>query len=90
MRVTTGVASSYSAAGGSSNGTSGSQSALSKSIGVCAKCGCKRRHSRTCPYKKKGEDDDDIMVCYNDLICCFCSTTTTLVFLYNIMFVLCY
>jgi len=29
-----------------------------KSIG-CPKCGCKRRHARTCTLKKKGEDEED-------------------------------
>lgn len=59
--------------GGSNNGMNGgsNNSVLAKNTGVCPKCNCKRRHSRTCPFKKKGDDEDD-MVCvhpYPHYIC---------------------
>ena len=49
--------------GGSNNGVNGNSnnSVLAKNSGVCPKCNCKRRHSRTCPFKKKGDDEDDMM-----------------------------
>lgn len=41
-----------------------------KNVGVCSKCGCKRRHARTCPLKKKGDDDEDIVCCCLFVYCC--------------------
>eukprot|EP00026_Physarum_polycephalum_P016151 Phypoly_transcript_16999.p1 GENE.Phypoly_transcript_16999~~Phypoly_transcript_16999.p1 ORF type:complete len:161 (+),score=24.60 Phypoly_transcript_16999:183-665(+) len=69
----TGVATSHHAGAGSGNGISGgAHTAMSKSSGVCGKCGCKKRHSRTCPYKKKGEDDDDMIEAPSNASALFC------------------
>jgi len=71
MRVAaTGVATSHHTGGGSGNGISGGHTAMSKS--VCVKCGCKKRHSRNCPYKKKGEDDDDLIEAPSNASSLFC------------------
>lgn len=60
LRVVTSAAAATTN-GGNSNGVNGSNSVLAKNTGVCPKCNCKRRHSRTCPFKKKGDDEDDLM-----------------------------
>lgn len=56
LRVAVGVSST-----GNGNGIGLSSHPSFKNVGVCQKCGCKKRHARTCPLKNKGEDEEELI-----------------------------